>query len=71
VLPVVFFRGMAMSDKFYYEYDEVDGDYAIKEVEDANEHRLYYDTEHFWVHNFEDAINAVNLLNSLYKASQT
>ena len=60
-----------MTDKFYYEYDEVDKDYAIMEVNDESEHRSYYYSTHFWVKSHEDAVNAVSLLNRLYKASQT
>jgi len=54
-------------DRFYYELDiELEG-FFIMESEGGCEHGAYYDIAHFCALTQEDAIDAVNLLNKLYK----
>ena len=59
-----------MTDKFYYEYEADDDEYAIMEDGGGCEHGQYYDVCHFFVLREEDAKDAVKLLNKLYKKEQ-
>jgi len=53
--------------RFYYELDIEEDGFCIVESEGGCEHGAYYDITHFCVQTKEDAIDAVNLLNKLYK----
>lgn len=54
-----------MQGRFYYEQD--DDQYLILEDSGGCEHGQYFDTACFWVCTIEDAMEAVELLNKLYK----
>jgi len=59
-------------ERFYYEWCNDDGNdeeegFFIMENEGGYEHGAHYDIAHFYVQTKEDAIDAVNLLNKLYK----
>lgn len=56
-----------MRFRFFYEYEEDTQEYAILEEDGGCEHGAYYDVAHFWVSTQENAQDAVNLLNKLYK----
>lgn len=55
-----------MTDRFYYEYEIADDEYAIMEESGGSEHGQTYDVCHFWVNRKDDAEDAVALLNRLY-----
>ena len=59
-----------MTDRFYYEYEVEDDEYAIMEDGGGCEHGQYYDVCHFFVIREDDAKDAVKLLNKLYKKAQ-
>lgn len=59
-----------MTDRFYYEYDNSDEEYAICEEGGGYEHGATFDIVHFWTLRQTDAEDAVNLLNKLYKETQ-
>ena len=56
-----------MTDRYYYEYEIDDEQYAILEDGGGCEHGQYYDTVCFWVLTIEDAQGAVEILNKLYR----
>lgn len=60
-------RVVAMTDRYYYEYEIDDEQYAILEAGGGCEHGQYYDTVCFWVCTVEDAQEAVEILNKLYR----
>lgn len=55
-----------MTDRFYYEYEIEDDEYAIMEESGGSEHGQTYDVCHFCVNRKDDAEDAVALLNRLY-----
>jgi hypothetical protein len=54
-----------MTDRYYYELDR--GQYVILEESGGGEYMEYCDISCFWVCTLEDAQEAVEILNNLYR----